>query len=163
MFFFVFFSGRSYMIAWIGVGFSLIASILFSCAAICLRREREKEEAVNMQYLMPGKRNETKQNWNSTPHSISRFERGGEGGEQEKVLFTPQWLLAVTIHDDTNTHILWYIPRNKQQNENFDGRSLVSCLVKSWLLPSTRRNAAAAFARGLLNKTRLVWDHRILN
>lgn len=42
------------MIAWIGVGFSLISSILFSCAAICLRREREKEEAVNMQYLMPG-------------------------------------------------------------------------------------------------------------
>jgi hypothetical protein len=45
---------RSYMIAWIGVGFALISSILFSCAAICLRREREKEEAVNMQYLMPG-------------------------------------------------------------------------------------------------------------
>ena len=44
----------SYMIAWIGVGFALISSILFSCAAICLRREREKEEAVNMQYLMPG-------------------------------------------------------------------------------------------------------------
>ena len=43
------------MIAWIGVGFALISSILFSCAAICLRREREKEEAVNMQYLMPGK------------------------------------------------------------------------------------------------------------
>jgi len=43
----------SYMIAWIGVGFALISSILFSCAAICLRREREKEEAVNMQYLMP--------------------------------------------------------------------------------------------------------------
>ena len=44
----------SHMIAWIGVGFALISSILFSCAAICLRREREKEEAVNMQYLMPG-------------------------------------------------------------------------------------------------------------
>ena len=43
------------MIAWIGVGFALISSILFSCAAICLRRVREKEEAVNMQYLMPGK------------------------------------------------------------------------------------------------------------
>ena len=47
----------SYMIAWIGVGFALISSILFSCAAICLRREREKEEAVNMQYLMPGQFN----------------------------------------------------------------------------------------------------------
>jgi len=56
------------MIAWIGVGFSLIASILFSCAAICLRREREKEEAVNMQYLMPGKRNETELKLNSTFH-----------------------------------------------------------------------------------------------
>lgn len=61
------------MIAWIGVGFSLIASILFSCAAICLRREREKEEAVNMQYLMPGKRNK------STKHSIFwDLKKGGE-------------------------------------------------------------------------------------
>lgn len=51
---FDFLINRSYMIAWIGVGFALISSILFSCAAICLRREREKEEAVNMQYLMPG-------------------------------------------------------------------------------------------------------------
>lgn len=52
--FFLLLFNRSYMIAWIGVGFALISSILFSCAAICLRREREKEEAVNMQYLMPG-------------------------------------------------------------------------------------------------------------
>lgn len=43
----------SYMICWIGVGFALMASILFSCAAVSLSREREKEEAVNMQYLMP--------------------------------------------------------------------------------------------------------------
>ncbi|KAL0278574.1 UNVERIFIED_CONTAM: hypothetical protein PYX00_000358 [Menopon gallinae] len=43
----------SYFVAWVGVGFSLISAILFSGAAICLRSEREKEEAVNMQYLMP--------------------------------------------------------------------------------------------------------------
>lgn len=44
----------SYFVAWVGVGFSLISAILFSGAAICLRGEREKEEAMNMQYLMPG-------------------------------------------------------------------------------------------------------------
>lgn len=42
------------MIAWVGVGWSLVAAILFSGAAMCLRGEREREEAINMQYLMPG-------------------------------------------------------------------------------------------------------------
>jgi hypothetical protein len=42
-------------VAWIGVGWALVSAILFSAAAICLRGEREKEEAMNMQYLMPGK------------------------------------------------------------------------------------------------------------
>lgn len=43
----------SFYLAWIGVGFTLTSAILFSGAAICLRSEREREEAVNMQYLMP--------------------------------------------------------------------------------------------------------------
>ncbi|KAJ4443258.1 hypothetical protein ANN_04926 [Periplaneta americana] len=43
----------SYIVAWIGVGWALVSAILFSAAAICLRGEREKEEAMNMQYLMP--------------------------------------------------------------------------------------------------------------
>lgn len=43
----------SYMLAWVGVSFTLIAAILFSGAAICLRNERDKEDAINMQYLMP--------------------------------------------------------------------------------------------------------------
>lgn len=42
------------MVAWCGVGLSLLSAILFSSAAICLRGEREREEALNMQYLMPG-------------------------------------------------------------------------------------------------------------
>ena len=44
----------SYILAWIGVGWALVSAVLFSSAAICLRGEREREEAVNMQYLMPG-------------------------------------------------------------------------------------------------------------
>lgn len=44
----------SFYMAWTGVGFSLVSAILFSGAAICLRGEREREEALNMQYLMPG-------------------------------------------------------------------------------------------------------------
>jgi len=43
----------SYFVAWIGVGLALIASILFSLAAVCIRTDKEKEDAMNMQYLMP--------------------------------------------------------------------------------------------------------------
>lgn len=45
----------SYVLAWAGVASSLIAAILLSGAAVCLRSEREKEEQLNLQYLMPGK------------------------------------------------------------------------------------------------------------
>lgn len=44
----------SYILAWAGVASSLIAAILLSGAAVCLRSEREKEEQLNLQYLMPG-------------------------------------------------------------------------------------------------------------
>nr|XP_036216113.1 uncharacterized protein LOC106624136 isoform X3 [Bactrocera oleae] len=43
----------SYLIAWAGIGACLLAAILLSAAAICLRNEREKEEQLNLQYLMP--------------------------------------------------------------------------------------------------------------
>ena len=45
----------SYFVAWAGVGSCLLAAILLSGAAVCLRNEREKEEQLNLQYLMPGK------------------------------------------------------------------------------------------------------------
>merc|ERR1711892_1532402 len=43
----------SYIVAWIGVGLALISSILFSLAAVCIRTDKEREDAMNMQYLMP--------------------------------------------------------------------------------------------------------------
>merc|ERR1712079_126238 len=43
----------SYIVSWIGVGLALISSILFSLAAVCIRTDKEREDAVNMQYLMP--------------------------------------------------------------------------------------------------------------
>ncbi|CAO1419021.1 unnamed protein product [Diamesa serratosioi] len=43
----------SYIVAWAGVACSLIAAILLSGSAVCLRSEREKEEQLNLQYLMP--------------------------------------------------------------------------------------------------------------
>lgn len=43
----------SYIVAWAGVASSLIAAILLSGSAVCLRSEREKEEQLNLQYLMP--------------------------------------------------------------------------------------------------------------
>lgn len=44
----------SYIVAWAGIGTCLLAAILLSGAAVCLRNEREKEEQLNLQYLMPG-------------------------------------------------------------------------------------------------------------
>lgn len=43
----------SFILAWLGVGWALVSAILFSGAAICLRSELDREEAANMQYLMP--------------------------------------------------------------------------------------------------------------
>ncbi|KAI9581880.1 hypothetical protein GQX74_010197 [Glossina fuscipes] len=43
----------SYVVAWIGVGTSLLSAVLLSGAAVCLKNEREKEEQLNLQYLMP--------------------------------------------------------------------------------------------------------------
>lgn len=43
----------SYVVAWAGVASSLIAAILLSGSAVCLRSERDKEEQLNLQYLMP--------------------------------------------------------------------------------------------------------------
>ena len=45
----------SYIVSWVGVGMALCSSILFSLAAVCIKNDREREEAMNMQYLMPGK------------------------------------------------------------------------------------------------------------
>ncbi|CRK94799.1 CLUMA_CG008293, isoform A [Clunio marinus] len=43
----------SYIVSWAAVACMLIAAILLSGAAVCLRSEREKEEQLNLQYLMP--------------------------------------------------------------------------------------------------------------
>ncbi|XP_042214558.1 LOW QUALITY PROTEIN: uncharacterized protein LOC121861078 [Homarus americanus] len=43
----------SYFIALIGVGWTLISALLFSALSVCLRSEREREDAKNMAYLMP--------------------------------------------------------------------------------------------------------------
>ncbi|XP_037570912.1 transmembrane protein 114 [Dermacentor silvarum] len=45
--------GWSYMLAWAGVGTSLLTGILFLASARCLRREKKADQAKNMQYLMP--------------------------------------------------------------------------------------------------------------
>ena len=44
----------SYIVAWVGVASALCSAILFSLAAVCIKNDREREEAMNMQYLMPG-------------------------------------------------------------------------------------------------------------
>lgn len=45
--------GWSYILSWIGVGWSFLASIMFLVAARRLCHEKRKEQAKNMQYLMP--------------------------------------------------------------------------------------------------------------
>jgi hypothetical protein len=42
-----------YFVSWVGVCMALCSSILFSLAAVCIRNDKEREEAMNMQYLMP--------------------------------------------------------------------------------------------------------------
>ena len=46
----------SYIVSWVGVGMTLCSSILFALAAVCIKNDKEREEAMNMQYLMPGKK-----------------------------------------------------------------------------------------------------------
>jgi len=44
----------SYIVSWVGVGMTLLSSILFALAALCIKNDRETEDAMNLQYLMPG-------------------------------------------------------------------------------------------------------------
>ena len=44
----------SYIVAWVGVGMCLASASLFAMAGFCIKSDREHEEAMNMQYLMPG-------------------------------------------------------------------------------------------------------------
>ncbi|XP_015791069.1 transmembrane protein 178A [Tetranychus urticae] len=48
-----FYYGWSYILAWLGIGQCLIASIMFLGSARCIRSEKRAEQAKNMQYLMP--------------------------------------------------------------------------------------------------------------
>ncbi|XP_044731873.1 transmembrane protein 235 isoform X2 [Chrysoperla carnea] len=43
----------SYMLAWASVVTQFLTALLFSGAALCLRNEKDREEAINMQYIMP--------------------------------------------------------------------------------------------------------------
>ena len=45
----------SYIVSWVGVGMCLGSCILFFLAAMCIRSDKAREEAMNMQYLMPGR------------------------------------------------------------------------------------------------------------
>ncbi|XP_026725187.1 uncharacterized protein LOC113492088 isoform X2 [Trichoplusia ni] len=43
----------SYILAWLAVGVSFASSILFFSAAICLSKEKRREQQNNVQYIMP--------------------------------------------------------------------------------------------------------------
>lgn len=44
----------SFYLSWLGVAMCLAATTLFIIASSCLRRERAREQAQNIQYIMPG-------------------------------------------------------------------------------------------------------------
>lgn len=46
--------GWSFYLAWLGVATCLGTMTLFLIAATCLRREHAREQAQNIQYIMPG-------------------------------------------------------------------------------------------------------------
>lgn len=43
----------SYLLAWISIGLGLLSSIMFILSSMCIRSDEEKEETMNMQYIMP--------------------------------------------------------------------------------------------------------------
>jgi len=43
----------SYIVSWIGVGMTLCSATLFFLAAQCIKTDKQREEAMNLQYLMP--------------------------------------------------------------------------------------------------------------
>lgn len=43
----------SYIVSWVGVGLTLCSAILFALAAVCIKNDKEREDAMNLQYLMP--------------------------------------------------------------------------------------------------------------
>lgn len=43
----------SYIVSWVGVGMTLCSAILFFLAAVCIKNDKDKEDAMNLQYLMP--------------------------------------------------------------------------------------------------------------
>lgn len=43
----------SYIVSWIGVGMTLCSAILFFLAAVCIKKDKDREDAMNLQYLMP--------------------------------------------------------------------------------------------------------------
>jgi hypothetical protein len=43
----------SYIVSWVGVGMTLCSAILFFLAAVCIKNDKEREDAMNLQYLMP--------------------------------------------------------------------------------------------------------------
>merc|ERR1712038_248932 len=63
----------SYIVAWIGVGLALIASILFSLAAVCIRTDKEREDAMNMQYLMPVYHQKQQQGYPYGPYGYAAY------------------------------------------------------------------------------------------
>ena len=60
----------SYIVAWVGVAMALASSILFSLAAVCIKGDRDREEAMNMQYLMPGKKKNPASNFLKKQFSV---------------------------------------------------------------------------------------------
>ena len=45
--------GWSYIVSWVGIGLTLCSAILFALAAVCIKNDKEREDAMNLQYLMP--------------------------------------------------------------------------------------------------------------
>ncbi|MPC26206.1 hypothetical protein E2C01_019340 [Portunus trituberculatus] len=88
----------SYFIAWIGVGWTLISALLFSGASVCLRSEREREDAKNMAYLMPG--NAATASLTLTMPSQANSPAAAAAAGRRKGYHTPSQGLAHTARSD---------------------------------------------------------------
>jgi len=61
----------SYIVSVVGVGCTLASAVLFMLSAVCIKNDRAREEAMNMQYLMPGETKLWHGSTNRSPCSVS--------------------------------------------------------------------------------------------
>lgn len=83
------------MLAWVGVAFSFLTGVLFLGSSHCLRREKDDEQAKNMQYLMPVSTRSSLKVSGISPRSMDRISQifwdPWKATENQEVCVSASW------------------------------------------------------------------------